>query len=258
MKRTLTRTAIGAIAMSLALLVAACGTSGGNDDAKDTTTTEADKTTTAPDDDTTTTAEDGGEDGDAQARADSVSLTEDDFPSGWTASPSSSSDESNGIEECDPSFGDTSDELATNKNDEFTQGDPDAGDGVHFGLETKVFTDADAAEAAVAPFADDDVIACISDMFKDEFASDGTTIDGDLAADDGWPATTADDAYGISGQFTLTSADGQNTLSLTLMVLMLRTDDVASQVLILAVGENFDPTELADPITTVEELQAAA
>ena len=132
------RTLAAAAALSLALLVSACGTSGGSDaggkdDGKDTTTTEATSTTAS--------ADDG-----AQARADSVDLEESDFPDGWTSSPASADDEDSPMKACDPSFSDEDAKLAKHSTDDFTTGSLDDADGSVFSAETVVFADADTAE----------------------------------------------------------------------------------------------------------------
>jgi len=248
--------AIGAALVLAALLLASCSTSG-SDDAKDTTTTAADDTTTtAGDDEVTTTEADDGGDADAQARAETVDLTVSDFPDGWEASEADDS-ESGALNDCSDTFSDDSNELAVFRDDNFDLGDLDAGDGSRMSVETKVFESEDAASAEIAPFADPDVLACIDEGLKSQFGgvSGDVQIDGEFTADD-YPATTADEAIAASAQYAIT-ADGTST-NLIVAVLLLRTGDLASQVLIFSVGDGLEFSDLEGPVTRVEELQAAA
>ena len=248
--------AIGAALVLAALLLASCSTSG-SDDAKDTTTTAADDTTTtAGDDEVTTTEADDGGDADAQARAETVDLTVSDFPDGWEASEADDS-ESGALNDCSDTFRDDSNELAVFRDDNFDLGDLDAGDGSRMSVETKVFESEDAASAEIAPFADPDVLACIDEGLKSQFGgvSGDVQIDGEFTADD-YPATTADEAVAASAQYAIT-ADGTTT-NLIVAVLLLRTGDLASQVLIFSVGDGLEFSDLEGPVTRVEELQAAA
>lgn len=242
-KRTLAAT----LALSLALLVAACGTSGGSDAGDDdagTTTTAAEAATT------TTTADD-----EAQARAESVDLEESDFPDGWTSSPASADDEDSPMKACDPSFSDDDAKLAKFSTDDFSIGSLDDADGTIFSAETVVFTDADTADAAIEVFDDDDVIACIDDALKETLGGGSLTVDGTLEEDDVDLGT--DNSAGVSATYALTADDG-STVDATVAILAFNTGDVGTMVTILSLGDSLDPTTLRAPVETLAELQGEA
>jgi hypothetical protein len=246
--RTTHRPLLGALAVSVTLLAAACGASGGSDDAgkQDPTTTTAKATTT-----TTETAPDD----DAQARAESIDLSVSDFPDGFTATPASDEEGPSGIDQCtdEASDDDVTGEYAT---DDFTAGDLDAGDGVQVSVKTKVFTDEAAAEAALEPFSDPDVVSCLDDLFKQQFESNGSTVDGSIAIED-YGDTTADQAGLVGGRLTVTTSDGQE-VPLTVAVVTLRTGDVATALMATGVGPSIDSVDISGVATRIEELQADA
>lgn len=248
------RKSLGAVAVCAALLLSACGTSGGDEDADPTTTTEAEETTTTEAEETTTT--EAEVDDEAQARAESIDLTVSDFPDGWTATPAEpDDDEDSGVEQC---TGESSDDdvIGEHATDDFILGDLSADDGVQVSIETKVFTDEAAAEAALEPFADEEVISCVDELFKEQFGTGGTTIEGTMGIED-YGDTAADQAEAASGQYTVTTAEGEEVI-LVVAVAVLRTGDVATQILVTGVGPTIEEADLEGVATRVEELQAAA
>lgn len=261
MQRTSHRTLAGVVAVAFALLISACGASGGNDADKDekTTTTAAEKetttteapTTTAPDDEDDD--EDGG-DAEAQARADSVDLTVEDFGEGWELIPAEEDEGPSGIEQCDETSA-ADEALATHTSGDFSIGDFNTDDGVQVRIKTKVFPDEDTASAALDVFADDVVIACVDDLFKAQFTGAGT-IEGDMTPQD-YGDTTADEAVAVAGEYTVTTPDGTE-VPLVVAVAVLRTGDVATQIQVTGVGPMIGETDLDGMIAKVEELQAAA
>jgi hypothetical protein len=252
MKRTV-RT-LGGVLVAGALLLGACSSSGGEDEAEDTTTTEAEETTTTEAEETTTTEAEVDED--AMARAEMVDLTVDDFPEGWTAEPSDTSDDDDaGISDCAPVMADDSAVLARYDTDDFTTGDLDAGDGTNFAASTKVFVDEDAAQAVLDPFSEPDVIACIDEELKKVFGDGtGTDIEGEMAEDDLDVGTDA--AEGISGEYVVPTPDGE--LPLNVAVLLFRTGDIATMVTLLSVGSSLDPSTLEAPLFALVERQMEA
>lgn len=245
------RVRLGALAAVAALALVGCGTSGGEDDADDTTTTaaaEADETTTTASDDEAD--DDEPTDDDAQARAEIVTIGVEDFgEDGWSASPPS--DEESPISDCDPSFQDDSDELAEFTNDEFLYGDVDALAFIQMAVETKVFVDEAAAEAAIAPFSDEEVLSCIEDGLIEQLGSGGAEVQGEFGPDTYDDALT-DEAVAASGEFTV-SGDGE-TAELQLAVGLVRTGDVATQILIYGTSAELEEVGLGEIITRVEEL----
>ena len=73
-------------AIALTLVLAACGTTGDDESGDTTTTTEAEESSTTSETTASTTTE-PEVDEEAQARAEAVDITLDDFPEGWEASP---------------------------------------------------------------------------------------------------------------------------------------------------------------------------
>ncbi|MGN6696014.1 MAG: hypothetical protein ACTHN0_17685 [Aquihabitans sp.] len=255
MTRTTHRILIGTVAASFALLISACGTSGGVSDGgkDDTTTTKAEATTTTEAEETTTTAAE--DDAEAQDRADSVDVSLSDFPDGWDAAEPDDPDAESPLNDCDPALGDRSSQLARHATDDFSIGTIEGGDGVQFTGRTVVFEDEAAAEAAVAPFSDPDVISCIDEKLKSAYTSggEGITVEGTLAPEDLDLGT--DETIALSATYTVSADDG-SSLDVNLGVLVMRTGDVATNVVIQAVDPDFDISTL--PIQQLaDELNAA-
>lgn len=248
MNRTTHRSLVGALMVSVALLVSACGASGGADADKDVATTEA--TTTPEADD-----EQGG-DAEAQARAESVDLTISDFPDGWVSSPATEDDENSPMKACDPSFSDDDAKLAKHTTDDFRLGSLDDADGTHFSAETVVFVDADTADAAIEVFNDADVVACIDEALKTMLEeATGLTVEGMLEEDD--LDVGSDNSAGVSATYVLTAEDS-STVNATVAVLTMSTGDLGTMVTILSLGDGLDPSSLQVPIETLAELQGQA
>lgn len=242
-----------ALVAAAALVLSACGASGGEEADEPTTTVAEETTTTEADEATTTEAE---VDDDAQARAEAIDLDESDFPEGWTASPSNDDGSPSPIDDCDPSFTDDTGELAVFTDDDFTIGDPSADDGSVVSIETKVFESDEVASEAMAPFADPDVLACIDAALKESYGDGaGNTVEGEFS-DDEYPATTADETVAASAEYTITP-DGGEAVPLIVAVLIVRTGDLATQVVIQSIGGNLVASDLQAPFERIEELQAA-
>jgi len=245
------RHGLGALVAVAVVLLAACGASGGSDAPEDSA---AESTTTTAVDVTTTTDEPGADDA-AQARADAVDLTVSDFPDGWSSSPPGDEDADSPISDCDPSFTDDGDELASHTTDDFTVGSLDAGDGANFSAETKVFVDEDAAVAALEPFSDPAVITCIDEALKQLFGeSSGATVEGTLGEND--IDVGADQSEGLNVRYTINASDG-STMEVVVALLVIRTGDLATMVTVTAVGDTFDGSEVEDAVAKIVQLQAA-
>jgi hypothetical protein len=248
------RILIGTVATSFALLISACGTSGGASDGgkDDTTTTKAEATTTTEEETTTTTAVDDEE---AQDRADSVDVSLSDFPDGWDSAEPDDPDAESPLNDCDPALGDRSTQLARHATDDFSIGTIEGGDGVQFTARTAVFEDEAAAEDAVAPFSDPDVVSCIDGKLKEAYTSsgEGITVEGTLEPADVDLGT--DETVGLSASYTVSADDG-SSLDVNLGVLVMRTGDIATNVLIQSVDPNFDVSTL--PVQQLADLLNAA
>ena len=260
MKTNPTRTLMGAVAVSVALLVSACGASGGSEDAsadQKTTTTKAEATTTTTTAAEETTTTEAAVDDDAQARADSVDLTTSDFPDGWTATAPSEDDQDSPLKDCDPSFSDDDAKLAKHSTDDFSLGSLDEADGTQFAAETVVFVDAGTADAAVEVLNDADVVACLDEALQELLAtSTGLEIEGALEDDDIGEIGT-DNQAGVSATYVLTADDG-STVNATVALLAMSTGDVGTMVTILSLGDSLDPTTLGGPIQALADLQIEA
>ena len=246
--RTTHRILSSAVAVSLVLVISACGSSSGSDGSKDATTT-----TKAKAEVTTTTAADSSDD--AQARADSVDWKLADFPDGWTSTPPTDGDSKSPVADCDPALGDESVQLAKHATDDYSIGSIDNGDGVQVTARTVVFSDADAAKAAVAPFSEPDVITCIDETLKQAYTSGGNdvTVDGTLGPEAA--SSDAEETTGLSAAYTVSAGDG-STLDVKMGILVVRTGDVVTNIVIQAVDPNFDPSTL--PVNQlVDALNAA-
>jgi hypothetical protein len=247
-----TRRALAGTAIALALLLGACSSSG-SDDAGSTTTSADETTTTEAEETTTTEAE---VDDEALARAEAVRLELDDFPDGWSAeAPTEEDDAPNPLAECDPVFDDESLSLATHTSDDISIGSLDDGDGTVVAAESKVFVDEDTAVAALDPFNDPDVVACIDQAIKDLFEPAlGATMTGEMGEDDlGLDAELGiDQSEGVSGEYVLELEDG-TALDALVAVLVMRNADVGVLTVITSFGDSLDPTALEGPIVGLAE-----
>jgi hypothetical protein len=233
------RAALGA-ALSLALLLGACSSSGDDDAAEETTTTEAEETTS-------TEAE---VDEEALERISDVVLTLEDLPEGWEFQAEAAPDDSDGS----PCLEGAEGEIARVRSDEFALNGEEST--VFLATDAKVFADAAAAEAALEPFSDDEVLACVTDEFTEAAPAEVT---GSFVQDD---AITAEDlgvdqVEGVSGEFLEVTTSGAET-PIYSAFLLIRSGDVAVQVQVFAIGGEPDLASLNPAITAVAERVAAA
>lgn len=251
MTRTTHRSILSAAVVSLVLLVSACGSSGsdaGTDEKP--TTTEAGEGSTTEAEDTSTTAAEFEPDPEAQARAESVDVTVSDFVDGWEATPAEDPDADNPLNECDPALADRSAQIGRHATDDFSIGSLDDGTGTQFTARTVVFEDEAAAQAALAPFEDPDVIACIDETLQEAFASSGAdvTVEGELEVDG--TDLDVDESYSLSATYTVSAPDG-TSLDVNLGVLVLRVGDIGTNVIVQTVDPEFDVQSL--PIDALVE-----
>ena len=246
---TLHRAIAGAFAG--ALLLSACGASGG-DQAVDTTEAGAEATTTSEAAETTTT--EAGED--AQARAESVELTEDDFPDGWTASTPAEESIEEVLAGCSAPLGDQG-TVARFQNDDFTIGSLGDADAAQFVAITEVYEDEDAAIAAVEDFGRSDVYVCIDEALKDQLdVVEGATLEGSLEKEEGLNVDV-DEGTGLFADYLFTFPEG-DTQTITIGLALLRTGDLTTTIAIVSTGDTYDVSNLGQPIDRIAELQAAA
>jgi hypothetical protein len=246
---TLHRAIAGAFAG--ALLLSACGASGG-DQVADTTEAAAESTTTSEVPETSTT--EAGDD--AQARAESVELTEDDFPDGWTASTPAEESIEEVLAGCSPRLGDQG-TLARFQNDDFSIGSLGDADGAQFVAITEVYEDEDAAIAAAEDFGESDVYVCIDEALKDQLdVVDGATLEGSLEKEEDLDVDV-DDGTGLFADYVFTFGEG-DTQTISVGLAFLRTGDMSTTVAIISTGDTYDVSNLDQPIDRIAELQAAA
>jgi hypothetical protein len=256
----------GAFAITAALLLGACGTSGGSDADKksDDTSTEATDTNSDTSSDVSSDVSSDGTDtdeptssdtnDDAQARADAVDLTVSDFPDGWEASPPEPEDPDNPLAKCDPSFAEENDtSIASHKTDQFSIGSIDEGNGAQFSAETKVFESETDAKAAIDPLTEPDVISCLDRTLKELFG-DGqdATVTGELTHDSG--DIGADQAEQLIADYTIEANDGSSA-QVSVGILAIRTGDIATMATGLGIGDMVQDIDLSDQVGKIVALQ---
>lgn len=262
---TLSRPALRALAAAgaLAVLLTACG-GDGDDDADATTTTAAAEQTTTTVEETTTTTEagrkggdpdqgddpdEGGEDpdeggdADAEALAESIVLTEDDFVDGWTVEPNE--DDGDELNQCWEDV-DLDDVAAEVDGDTFSQEEGDNTIGVS--STALVLPDEDAAETLVEETRGDAWAACALDQLVASFEEDGLTVeDADLAPAEG-VGTQGDETSVLNGYFVL-SAEG-TTYEGEISLWFVRTGEAVTGFNVFDLGD----TEFATVVDQVADI----
>ncbi|HYI61428.1 MAG TPA: hypothetical protein VEW93_06440 [Acidimicrobiales bacterium] len=255
-----------AAAFALTLLVAACG---GDDDASDDTpdTTATTATTAGGDSSTTATTEDGGsttettaaegpDDEEAEALAESINLTIEDFADGWEEEPAEDDDDEE--DELDACFEDVSIEdveLASVESPTFSVSTDDGSQGQVVQTSTIVVDEEASGEAIVAEIGTNQFAGCAEDALITSFEEDGGEITGsglDPVDDQGG---LGDESVGIAGAISFTSPDGTEADG-QVALYFIRTENVVTAMSLFDFGDLAYEDTLADLLEAVANRQA--
>jgi hypothetical protein len=242
---------LAALVAVLSIALAACGTTGDGESGDTTTTTEATtESTTAPEESSTTTTEPEVDD-DAQARAESIDITLDDFPGGWDASPHEESDEPDLFTTCSEF---TLDDLTLGEyfTEDFTSGDLSANDGQSIEIGTRVIEDEETATEILDVMPQPDFVQCANEEFQSNFGSD--YVSGEVEARQF--VGIGDQTEGFAGNIVVT--DGGEEVPLHVAFVAIRTGDLITGLTAIGVGQDLDTDVLDDLGFRIEELQASA
>lgn len=248
----------------VALLLAAGCSDDGSDDASvvdsdtteaESTTTEAESTTTEDEptttEDETTTTEEGSttteDSSEAEALAEAVTLTENDFASDWTSTPDEQDEET--LLDCFSDVDLDSSLLAQFTSPGFSQEATDALIGVSsIGM---VLSDADEATTLMDEAGTNQYAGCALDFLSQDGSLEGTDLN---PAPEGPPV--GDQSVALTGVFTVTDDDG-STLDGELYVAFIRTDAVVSGLSVFSVGETDFATVVDETTAIIGDKQAA-
>jgi hypothetical protein len=260
---TLHRSARRAIAaaFALTLVVAACG--GDDDSSDDPPETTAD--TTAPDKSTTTTGdeeptdssepeEEGPDAEEAQALAESINLTLDDFADGWQESAAEEDDDE--LSECfqDVDIDEVEVAQADSPSFSFTHED---GERAQFVQSTTIVVDeAASGEAVIAEIGTDQFAGCAEDALIAAVEEDGGTIESGGLEPIEDQAGRGDEGVALAGDIVIVGADGSEAQG-QLAYYFIRTGNVVTGVSILDIGDLAFQETLTELLDVVVERQAA-
>lgn len=244
-------------AFALTLLVAACGGDDSSDPPETTTTTAPAAEPTTSDDTTTTGStepeDDGREVEEAQALAESINLTIDDFADGWAAEPPDDDDEDSAVTEC---FRDVDiDEIKVASADSPTFTISGNGRAQMVQTSTIVVDEEASAEALIAEIGTNQFAGCAEDALVASIEENGGQVTGsnlDPVADQGG---LGDEAVGIAG--AVSYLDGGDETEGQLAMYFVRTQNVVTGVQVLDIGDVAFEETLADLLAAVAERQAA-
>jgi hypothetical protein len=243
-----------AIALALVSVVAACGTTGDDDSADTTSTTEAEKsTTTSETTESTTTTTEPEVDAEAQARAEAVDITIDDFPSDWESAPHEDDPDPDLITTCSE-FDLEELSLGVYNTDDFSVGDLSANDGQSMQIGTRVFEDEDTASSILDVIPEDDFIACANDELEKSFGEG--SVEGAVEAREF--TGIGDQTEGFSGQLDVTDSSTGDVVTLQVAFVAVRTGDLVTGLSAIGVGQELDTAVLDDLGDRIVELQADA
>jgi hypothetical protein len=236
-------------AIALTLVLAACGTTGDDESGDTTTTTEAEKSSTTSETTAPTTTE-PEVDEEAQARAEAVDVTLDDFPEGWEASPHEVDEDEDLITQCSE-FDLEELSLAVYNTDDFSIGDLSANDGQSMQLGTRVFEDEETATSILDVMPADDFIACANQELESTFGEG--SVEGAVEARQF--EGIGDQTEGFSGQLEVTDSTTGEAVTLQVAFVAIRTGDLVTGLTALGVGQLLDTDVLDDLGDRIVELQ---
>jgi hypothetical protein len=190
-------------------------------------------------------------DDEAQARAESVDITLDDFPADWESAPHEESTEPDLFTSCSDF---DLDELTLGEHftDDFSTGDLSANDGQQIEIGTRVFEDEETATGIVDVMPEPDFIACANGELQSSFGDD--YISGEVEAREF--TGIGDQTEGFSGEITVTSQGSEVVLQVAFVAV--RTGDLITGLSAAGVGQPLDSAVLDDLGDRIVELQASA
>lgn len=259
-------------AVALVLVVAACGGEDGSDTSdappttapsEDTTTTEDDTDGTAADDlDTDDTADDdtddagvddhdvgADDDAAAEALAEAIVLTEDDFTAEWTAEPDE--EDPTDLKDCFQDVDLGSELLAESTSPNFSQESADAFIGV--GSTGLVVTNAKVAADLVVEAGTDAWAGCALDLLSESFGA--ALLDADLnpAGDGG----VGDSSAVLNGYFSVEDDEG-NVLDGETSLWLIATGEAVTGISVVDFGDTEFATAVDQVTAIVADRQAEA
>jgi hypothetical protein len=238
-------------AIALTLVLAACGTTGEGESGDTTSTTQAESSTTS--ETTTSTTTEPEVDEAAQARAEAVDVTLDDFPAGWESSPHEVDDDEDLITLCSE-FDLEELSLAVHNTDDFSIGDLSANDGQSMQIGTRIFEDEATAESILDVMPQDDFIACANQELESTYGEG--SVEGEVEARQF--EGIGDQTEGFSGQLQVVDSNTGETVSVQLAFVAIRTGDLVTGLTAVGVGQGLDTSVLDDLGDRIVELQESA
>jgi len=236
-------------AIALTLVLAACGTTGDDESGDTTTTTEAKESSTTSETTASTTTE-PEVDEEAQARAEAVEVTLDDFPEGWESSPHEVDEDEDLITQCSE-FDLEELSLGVYNTDDFSIGDLSANDGQSMQLGTRVFEDEETATSILDVMPTDDFIACANQELETNFGEG--SVEGAVEARQF--EGIGDQTEGFSGQLEVADSATGETVTLQVAFVAIRTGDLVTGLTAVGVGQLLDTDVLDDLGDRIVELQ---
>lgn len=234
--------AVISLLAAVAVMSAACGTTGSDGVAVKSTassgtagvttgpTATTQLATTASTEPQTSTT---GGSGPADARAVAANLVGKDFPAGWTSTPHQSTNDTTLIDDCAAHINLDSVTVAKAESDDFAKGDLTTNLGQQVHSSTRVFEDEAAATAVVSVLGDATFVACAGTTVKAEFK--GSAVTGSLK-----PVPNVqgygDQAAGLQGTFSVTTPAATNPIDVEIALLAIRTRDIATVVTGVSIG----------------------
>lgn len=242
--RTAVRPRILLLAMSIVLLISACGTSGSKDDAKKkpkrSTTTQvpvAPSTTTTTEPSTTEPSTTGpgstAPSGSAEARARLANIRAGDLPSGWSGAPSSQDSSVGTFNLCAPDVRLEAVTVAKARSEKFSKGTNDAG--MRISSVSRVLDSEKTARKVLQTFKRVSFVRCLDAQLKKTTSG---TISGSLEMSRA-ARSYGEESAGITGMISVENNPAK-PLRVQVGLLAIRTGDIVTVLDVEAVAADAD------------------